>query len=173
MSKDKGKSDANDGEVERTLRLFSQIYLGGIPPIITDDSAYLSFVCVLVAVEALAGYRYKNKRPGKRFKSFVKAYFPDAYLEHVDELWDFRNKIVHAFSPEHFALTHHHSECHLSKTGNGIILNAEDFYGALLSAAQKYFAEVRSMPDLKEALIRRLRSSDGGSIMVGPTTMDK
>jgi len=173
MSKDKGKTNANDGDVERTLRLFSQIYLGGIPPIITDDSAYLSFICMLAAVEALAGYRYDCEGAGKRFRNFVEAYFPNAYLEHVDGLWDFRNKIVHAFSPKYFVLTHHHSELHLSKTGNGIILNAEDFYSALLVAAQKYFAEVRSKSNLKEALIRRLQSSDGGSIMVGPVTKDK
>ncbi|MHA2213456.1 MAG: hypothetical protein ACW992_09885 [Candidatus Thorarchaeota archaeon] len=172
MSKDKRKTDANDGDVERTIRLFSQIYLGGIPPIITNDSAYLSFVSVLVAIEALAGYRYKYKSAGKRFKSFVRTYFPDAYMEHVDDLWNFRNKIVHAFSPKHFALMHHHSEVHLGKTEKGIALNAEDFYGALLSAAQKYFAEVRSKSNLKKALIRRLRSPEGGSIMVGPTKTD-
>lgn len=168
MSKNKSKSDANDDDVERTISLFSQIYLGGIPPIITNDSAYLSFVSVLVAIEALAGYRYRYNSAGKRFKSFVRTYFPDAYNEHVDDLWNFRNKIVHAFSPKHFVLIHHHSELHLSKTVNGVILNAEDFYGALLSAAQKYFAEVRSKSNLKKALIRRLRSPDGGSIMVGP-----
>ena len=35
-------------------------------------------------------------------------------------------------------------------------LNAEDCYGALLQAAQKYFAELRKDPALQAALLRRL-----------------
>jgi len=32
-----------DGRVSETIHRFSTIYLGGIPPIITNDSAFLSF----------------------------------------------------------------------------------------------------------------------------------
>src|SRR5688572_29961113 len=52
--------------------------------------------------------------------------------------------MIHAFSPAGFALTHHHSEHHFrtAETGNPM-LNAEDFYAALLFAAQSYFAQSR------------------------------
>lgn len=168
MSKEKEKVDISDDRIEATLHWFSRIYLGGIPSIITDDSAFLSFVCILTAIEALAGYRYAKGGPGKRFKDFVMAYFPDPYPENVKDLWTFRNKIVHAFSTGRFALTHHHSERHLSTTEGLLILNAEDFYGALLSSAQRYFAEVKAKPDLQKILIERLQSAGGGSITVAP-----
>jgi hypothetical protein len=70
----------SDPRIEQTIGWFSTIYLGGIPPIITNDSALLSFVCVLAATEALAGYRFSDERnPGERFNQFVRTYFPPEY----------------------------------------------------------------------------------------------
>lgn len=161
-----------DSRIEDALGAFSRIYLGGIPPIITNDSAFLSFICTLTATEALAGYRYGDDRPGERFKKFVQGYFPGPYKEYADDLWKFRNSIVHAFTTGRFALTHHHGEVHFRATHEGaIILNAEDFYAALLSAAQRYFAEVRDQAQLQKALIDRLESTGGGVIAVGPVTL--
>jgi len=157
-------------EVERVFTSFSQIYLGGIPAIITDDSAFLSFVCVLTATEALAGYRYGEEKSGARFKRFVANYFPIPYREYADDLWEFRNAMVHAFSTGEFTLTHHRSELNLFKLPNDtVVLNAEDFYGALLSAAQAYFEEVRKTPELQDELLGRALSARGGPIaMVSP-----
>jgi hypothetical protein len=105
--------------IESTIGWFSRIYLGGIPQTITDDSAFLSFISVLTAVEALAGYRYSEvKGKGDRFRRFVAAYFPDEYSQYAEELWRFRNGVVHAFTTAKFALMHHHSEVHL-KTAQG------------------------------------------------------
>ena len=158
-----------DPEVERVFTSFSRIYLGGIPAIITDDSAFLSFVCVLAATEALARYRYDDEKVGDRYKKFVTNYFPQLYAKHVDDLWDFRNAMVHAFSTGPFTLTHHHSELHLYKLPTEtVVLNAEDFYGALLSAAQAYFTEVRTTPELKSALLERAHSAKGGRIVFEP-----
>jgi hypothetical protein len=42
--------------VDYALRSFAQIYIGGIPPTITDESAYLSFISILSGIEALALY---------------------------------------------------------------------------------------------------------------------
>lgn len=154
--------------VESTVWAFSRMYLGGIPPMITEDSAFLSFICVLTAIEALAGYRYSNiDRKGERFKKFVSDYYPASYREHSSNLWLFRNSMVHAFAPAKFALMHHHSECHMrSDPGGAVILNAEDFYGALLWAAQKYFAELRADPALRTLMLARIASSEGGSTTV-------
>ena len=50
-------------------------------------------------------------------------------------MWRFRCRMIHAFSPAGFSLTHHHSENHLKIVENGDpILNAEDFYSALVVA---------------------------------------
>lgn len=157
-------------QIEDIHRNFSRIYLGGIPAIITDESAFLSFICVLAATEALAGYRYSDVRElGKRFKKFVKEYFPKSYKEHASDLWDLRNGLFHAFAPRKFALSHHRSYAHLKKQGNGNhILNAEDFYAALLSASQRYFSELRSDSDLQKLFNKRLNDDQGGAIGLGP-----
>ncbi len=159
----------NNNPIENTIRWFNAIYLRGIPPMITDDSAFLSFVCVLTALEALAGYRYSNvKEKGVRFKQFVKDYMPDAYGQYADALWDFRNAMIHAFTPKSFSLVHHHGEHHMQKDGGSVILNAEDFFEALSRASEKYFLQLRAQPDLQNLLLKRLQNKDGGAITVGP-----
>jgi hypothetical protein len=194
-----------DPELETVLTNFSRIYLGGIPPIITNDSAFLAFVCIVTATEALCGYRngkkYDRGQMGSLFKAFVAEYFPDPYKPYADDLWDFRNKLIHAFSPGRFSLTHHNSQSHLrtyapevasaesehcggflavttapqyniSVTGSNyvqpgsLILNAEDFYAGLLSAAQRYFSEVRESRDLQTILRERIRSETGGALAI-------
>jgi hypothetical protein len=58
-----------------------------------------------------------------------------------------------------------------AETGkNGMpILNAEDFYIALVTAAQSYFADVRTDASLRALMIARLDDRlDGGPISVGP-----
>jgi hypothetical protein len=161
-----------DRHVNETIRWFSQIYLGGIPSIITNDSAFLSFVCIVTATEALSGYRYSHTTLSIRFPRFIENYFPETYHPYAKDLYEFRKKIVHAMSTARFALTHHHSELHLGTLGkNNIILNAEDFYAAFLLSAQKYFTELRGSPELKTLLIDRLNSFGGGSITVLPVTV--
>ena len=153
--------------VQETVRWFSTIYLGGIPPIITNDSAFLAFICIVTATEALSGYRYGGGNLSRRFEQFVREYFPDAYAPHAEGLYALRKKLVHAFSTGPFQLIHHRSDMHLRVTTRGeVILNAEDTYGALLSAAQKYFAELDAADDLKRQMVERLDEEGGGSIGV-------
>lgn len=149
---------------------FERIYLGGIPQMINDELAFLSFICVLTAVEALAGYRYGSSGgAGDRFRDFVTSYFAPEYRDHASDLWDFRNGMVHGFSPRRFALTHHNSRFHLSQTSAGAtILNAEDFYGALVDATRRYFGELERRADLQVLFAERLGSRGGGGIGVGP-----
>lgn len=105
---------------------------------------------------------------GKRFKNFVKEYFPKSYKEHVSDLCFLRNGLFHAFSPRKFSLTHGRSYAHLKKQGNGDhILNAEDFYAALLSASQHYFSELHSDSDVQKLFDKRLKDGQGGGISLG------
>jgi hypothetical protein len=77
--------------------------------------------------------------------------------------------MVHSFSPAGFFLTHHHSEQHLRPTyDDRPVLNAEDFYTALVVAAESYFANLRDDADLQALMIARLDDSQGGPIAVGP-----
>jgi len=161
-----------DQQIANVVAWFGRVYLGGVPQIIRDETAFLSFVCMLAGVEALSGYRDPDSSGpsanGQRFQAFVSQYFPPSYRPLASSLWDFRNGMVHGFSPRQFALTHHNSGLHLRATKDGAtILNAEDFYGAFLAASTAYFAELGASPDLQVKLLRRLEDRKGGSFGVG------
>jgi hypothetical protein len=159
-----------DDRVRAVRRWFDRIYLGGIPQLSPNDTAFLGFICILTAIEALAGYRYSDSMGnGRRFKEFVKNYFPHGLATLADELWDFRNGMIHGFSPRRFALTEHQSHLHLVRTLSGdVLLNFEDCYAALLQAANKYFAELESSDELQAVCLERITNKNGGNIGVGP-----
>ena len=51
---------------------FRAIYFRGIPRLLNDDGAYLSFGCSFSGTEALAGYRYPRENAnGVKFKDFL------------------------------------------------------------------------------------------------------
>lgn len=152
---------------------FDRIYLGGIPQMIRDETAFLSFLCMMTAIDALAGYwdpdRSGQGAIGARFRDFVTKYFPDHYQALASDLWEFRNGMAHGFSPRKFALTHHNGTIHFRTTQDGAkILNAEDVFADLLGASRKYFSDLAASPELQKLFVKRLESSSGGSIGVGP-----
>jgi len=116
---------------------FSRIYLGGIPSLLNDNGgAFLSFICTLTGTEALGGFLKPKDKNGRRFKSFVKTYFPAPLDAQSDTLWRLRNAAVHGFSPGPYKVTHHNSQLHLTMDGGLTVLNAENFYAALVMAAK-------------------------------------
>jgi len=151
--------------IARVRGEFSRIYLRGIPSLLTDEGAFLSFICTFTAIEALSGFaRPKEKKNGTRFKEFVRDYFPEPYPSHADNLWKLRNALVHAFSPGPYALTHHHSEVHFTMQDGRYALNAEDFFGTLLVATQQYFSAVTGDTTLQAAFVER--ADDTGVMIV-------
>ena len=149
---------------------FSRIYLGGIPSLLTDDGAFLSFICSLTAIEALGGFVRPKEKNGPRFKGFVKDYFPEPYPVQADNLWKLRNAAVHGLSPGPYKLTHHSSQLHLTRDGGLTVLNAEDFYGALLQAARRYFDALVADTTLQAAFVERANDADTGVLVVAPFT---
>jgi hypothetical protein len=141
---------------------FDRVYLGGIPGLLTDDGAFLSFVAVLTGTEALAGFFAPKLSNGERFRRFVTRFYPSNLGDRAEELWQLRNAIVHAFHPGPFALTHHMSRLHLTAPHGQTLLNAEDFYAALVEAARAYFAAVATESELLEAFVARLQDPSGG-----------
>jgi len=80
-------------QIEETIKWFRQIYLVGIPFLLKqNDTAFLSFVCDVAAIDALAGYRYDHPKVGDRFKNFITSYFPPTYASHAANLYLFRSK---------------------------------------------------------------------------------
>lgn len=157
-----------DPRIGNTIDLFQRIYLRGIPPIITDESAFLSFICVITAVEALSGYRFGGRGVAERFKKFIQMYFPNEYHPLTSDLWQFRTKMVHAFSPGPFTLMHHNGEMHLDDNNGSVILNAEDFFNDLKLASETYFNELRGNVNLQNIMLHRLAQYHGGAIAVIP-----
>lgn len=142
---------------------FDSIYIAGVPCLLNDDGAFLSFITVLTATEALAGLFQPELDNGPRFKAFVAEYFPPPLHAEADTLWKFRNSMVHAFNPGPYALTHHASRNHLSTDHGPKVLNAEDFYAALVTSSQRYFADLTSRTDLQERFAKRLSDGKGGA----------
>jgi hypothetical protein len=159
-------------QVASVVGWYSRIYLGGVPQLIRDETAFLSFVCMLAGIEALAGYREPDRSDksanGRRFMNFVRDYFPPTYRSYAANLWKFRNGMAHGFSPRRFVLTHHNSLVHFQATRDGaVVLNAEDFYAAFLHAAQHYFADLAQSSELQDKFLKRIGSSKGGGFAVG------
>jgi hypothetical protein len=152
---------------------FDRVYLGGIPGLLTDDGAFLSFVATTTGTEALAGFFAPQLGNGDRFRAFVSRFYPAELRGHATALWELRNAIVHAFHPGPFGLTHHNSRFHLTKTPSGqLILNAEDFYAALVSAARSYFAALASQQDLQTHFLQRVQNPSGGYLQVAAVSAE-
>jgi hypothetical protein len=149
---------------------FTRIYLGGIPSLLNDDGAFLSFICCLTAIEALGGFLRPNDGNGDRFRSFVDRYFPDPYPSQSSQLWKLRNAAVHGFSPGPYKLTHHNGHLHLTADGGVTVLNAEDFYASLVAAAKRYFDELRIDANLQTAFVARANDPSTGILVVSPMT---
>ena len=149
---------------------YARIYLGGIPSTLNDDAAFLSFICTLTAIEALGGFLKPGEKNGPRFKAFILGYFSQRYHGHTDTLWRLRNAAVHGFSPGPYKLTHHSGHLHMTNDGGLTVLNAEDFYAALVAASEKYFSDLKKDATLQASFIQRANDPDTGVLVVGPLT---
>jgi hypothetical protein len=120
------------------------------------------------AVEALGGFMSSAAGNGDRFREFVTHYFPDPFPAQAEDLWELRNDIVHGFSTGPYGLIHHASHLHLKRDKQGqTILNAEDFYAALVTASKRYFDDIPKDPSLQANIIARANSAKFGIIVVG------
>lgn len=134
-----------------------------------NETAFLSFMCSLAAVDALSSYCYTTNTVGDRFKDFIKAYFPSSYAPHAENLYLLRCRILHNFSPAYFTLTHANPSAHLKKSPIGdIVLNDGDLFADVAKAAQKFFGEVQTDVSRQDAMNARLLNIDnGGAIYYG------
>ncbi len=153
-------------QIDSYRQHFDAMYVGGIPHLLNDNGAFLSFLAVLAGTEALAGLCEPSNGTGERFRNFVAKYFPAEYSAHVSDLWSLRNGIVHSFNPGPFALTHHNSRLHLQSPHGQLVLNAEDFYAALLLASRSYFSALAVDPALQASFLQRIAAKDGGAPQV-------
>ena len=143
-------------------RHFDQYYLGVIPRLLNEDGKFLAFVAMLTAIESLAGVYLPAESAGDRFRAFVATYFPKTYEPHTEKLWQFRNRMIHAFNPTPFLILCGQSRMHLCAASGVPMLNAEDFYADVVGAARSYFTALYADQNLQLRFARRISADDGG-----------
>ena len=154
-------------QIQAAMRGFRDIILGGVPLLLRqNETAFLSFMCCVAAVDALAGYRYATENVGERFEKFIAAYFPPQYSPHAGNLYLLRCRLLHNFSPAHFTLAHGSPAAHLQRSQIGdTILTDTVFFEDLRQAADKFFVEVENDVDRQDAMNARLLNLErGGAI---------
>jgi hypothetical protein len=151
-------------EIDGYRAHFDTMYVGGIPHLLNEDGAYLAYLAIVSATDALAGLFSPAKPTGERFRLFVERYFPEDHRPYANRLWDLRNAIVHSFNPgPDFALTIHASRQHLKSPLGLVTLNAEDLFAALLIASRSYFESLLNDPQLQDNFQKRVAATDGGA----------
>ncbi|WP_347888295.1 hypothetical protein ABHF54_13065 [Nitrosomonas europaea] len=151
-------------EIDSYRVYFDTMYVGGIPHLLNEDGAYLAFLAIVSATDALSGLFAPNKPTGERFRLFVERYFPEDHRPYAERLWNLRNAVVHSFNPgPDFVLTFHTSRQHLKSPLSLITLNAEDLFAALLFAARSYFDSLLNDSQLQENFQKRIAATDGGA----------
>ena len=153
-------------EIEAAIRGFNEIILGGIPVLLQrNETAFLSFMCSVAAIDALAAYR-STGRVGVRFAAFIKDYFPAGYAPHAENLYRLRCRLLHNFSPAHFSLVHAAPGAHLQQSQIGdTVLSDDAFFADLRGAAEKFFGEVQASIDRQRAMSDRLLNVDEGGAL--------
>jgi hypothetical protein len=154
-------------QIRAAIRGFNDIILGGIPLLLRhNETAFLSFMCSVAAIDALSGYRYTTDKVADRFQNFIKEYFPTSYLPHAENLYLLRCRILHNFSPAYFTLTHGNPSAHLQKSSIGdTVLSDDAFFADLAKAAAKFFGEVEIDAGRQDAMNARLLNIEkGGAI---------
>jgi hypothetical protein len=154
-------------QIQAAIGAFRKIILGGVPLLLQqDETAFLSFMCSLAAIDALAAYRYTTGVAGIRFRDFITEYFPTAYAPHVRNLYRLRCRILLNFSLAYFTLTHARPGVHLQTSPIGdTILSDDVFFQHLANAATNFFNEVEVNVDRQNAMHARLLNIDeGGAI---------
>jgi len=154
-------------EINSAIRGFRDIILGGIPFLLQqNETAFLSFMCMVAAVDALAAYRYTTDKVGDRFSDFITEYYPSSYGPHATNLYLLCCRLLHNFSPAHFSLVHAQSPLHLQPSNIGDNYLSDDvFFKDLRDAAGTFFAEVAADKNRQRDMRARLLNvNQGGAI---------
>lgn len=156
-------------EIANFAANFRRIFIVGIPCLLNDAGAYLSFGCTCSGIEALAGYGYPNEpQNGVKFKRLLIEFMPGPYHPLAEKLWDLRNSLIHGFSPKHFALCHAQPHRHLTdQPPYAKVLNAESFFGDFHNCAERYIAALATDAELQAAFDAHLNAAKGGGFYIG------
>jgi hypothetical protein len=153
---------AMTSQIRSAIREFNDIILGGIPFLLErNETAFLSFMCSVAAIDALAAYRYTTGKVGGAVCGLYPRVLSGSYAPHANNLYRLRCRLLHNFSPAYFTLVHASPEKHLQGSQIGdTILSDEVLFTDLRETAQKFFNEVQNdagrPPPLQKCKTKRL-----------------
>ena len=156
-------SDTVLQDIDAFRAQFDGLYIGAFPRLLDQDGGFLAFLVMVSATDSLAGLWSPASGTGERFRSFVGEFFPSGLRERGVDLWGFRNSMVHACNPGGaFTLVVNQSRLHLTPLGVTTVMNAQDFFAALVFASQEYFRRLVGDSVLQGNFARRMSESGGG-----------
>jgi hypothetical protein len=156
-------------DIDRAITAFREVFFRGLPMMLAqNETAFLAFMCITAATDALSAYRYDTDNVADRFKTFITNYFDPAYKPHAENLYKFRCRALHNFSPAYFTLSHGRRGLHLKPSQIGdYVLEDVALFEDMKNAAEKYFAEVGASNDLQAKMVTRITDiHKGGGIYI-------
>src|SRR5882762_5701818 len=120
---------ATTPQIDSAIQNFDRIILSGVPHLLRqNETAFLSFMCCVAAVDALAAYRFRTNNVGDRFKDFIADYFPPIYGPHAANLYLLRCRLLHNFSPAYFTLVRAQPAAHFGTSPISDIILSDDVF---------------------------------------------
>lgn len=156
-------------DIDHAIAAFREVFFKGLPVMpAQNETAFLSFMCIASATDAPSAYRFDTNNVGDRFKNFITDYYDPAYKPHAENLYKFRCRGLHNFSPAYFTLSHGKRGLHLKPSAIGdYVLEDAAFFDDMKSAAEKYFGELAASSDLQAKMLARITDiHKGGGIYI-------
>jgi hypothetical protein len=107
-------------------------------------------------------------RPQVREVGVAAGDFPPEYALHAANLYLFRCRMLHNFSPAFFSLAHESPGLHLKPSSHGdTVLSDETFFAHMRLAAKRYFVDMSGNAMLQSDMLVRLHDLNrGGTVGV-------
>jgi hypothetical protein len=156
-------------DIDQAVAAFREVFFKGLPVMLAqNETAFLSFMCITAATDALSAYRYDTDNVKERFTKFIGEYYDHAYKPHAANFYNFRCRVLHNFSPAYFTLSHGSRGQHLKPSPIGdYVLEDVVLFKDMKDAAEKYFADLVASADLQAKMLARVADiHKGGRIYI-------
>ena len=156
------KSIHADGTIDVPLFIdefeayFDAQVVGEIQKAIDNKMGATAYILISCAIDCLASFWRGRDSSRTVYRDFVDEFFGGLY--DGNELYrDLRCRLVHNYTlGERIIVCWDEPDIHRSCTDTGeLILNLDQFFEEFKQVKRTYFAQVRSRPQLQEALLRR------------------
>jgi hypothetical protein len=141
---------------------FRDLYLRDIVQADAGDVRMGTFILCGAFIDALAltysaGKNVPRRKAGK-WAIFMEQYFGESYRALWDSYGDFRNKLLHNYSPHGIAFTHGPTSeaLHLTLQSGRVLLHRESFVRDVSAAFEKFAADLHADAELRSRALKHL-----------------